>query len=326
LGVVDGANSPTLDWIEVRDYGCVRHVKAPLTRLHALIGPNDSGKSTLLRAISDVVEALSFLSSVQWLRMSDLGTTPPVLSLDLGVGIGDWHFSTKRPKSPISGWKRAAIVRFEADALRAPSGLIPEDKKEELINRRGLGLAGVYMAILGRGDDLFQRLGERLRQFFPTVKAIRVTAVASDKLVLEVELVDGARVRADKMSEGLLYYLAYAALPYFAPSSILLIEEPETGLHPARIAEVVRMLRAMTEQPDGPQIIMATHSPLVINELRPEEVSVVTRPSVEVGTQVTRLMDTPHFAERSKVYALGELWLSYADGNFEAPLLEGKSP
>ncbi len=128
------------------------------------------------------------------------------------------------------------------------------------------------------------------------------------------------------MSEGLLYYLAYAALPYFAPSSILLIEEPETGLHPARIAEVVRMLRAMTEQPDGPQIIMATHSPLVINELRPEEVSVVTRPSVEVGTQVTRLMDTPHFAERSKVYALGELWLSYADGNFEAPLLEGKSP
>lgn len=31
--------------------------------------------------------------------------------------------------------------------------------------------------------------------------------------------------------------------------------------------------------------------------------------------------DTPNFAERSKVYALGELWLSYANGDDEGPLL-----
>jgi hypothetical protein len=68
---------------------------------------------------------------------------------------------------------------------------------------------------------------------------------------------------------------------------------------------------------------MATHSPLVINELQPEEVSVVTKASVDEGTKVTRIKDTPNFAKRSSVYALGELWLAYADGNVEAPLLEG---
>lgn len=65
---------------------------------------------------------------------------------------------------------------------------------------------------------------------------------------------------------------------------------------------------------------MATHSPLVVNELRPEEVSVVTR-DPEQGTKVTRIDATPNFAARSSVYALGELWLSYCDGDFEAPLL-----
>jgi ABC-type polar amino acid transport system ATPase subunit len=39
--------------IEIRNFGCIRDVKLSLTRLHALIGPNDSGKSTILRAIRE---------------------------------------------------------------------------------------------------------------------------------------------------------------------------------------------------------------------------------------------------------------------------------
>jgi hypothetical protein len=40
-------------------------------------------------------------------------------------------------------------------------------------------------------------------------------------------------------------------------------------------------------------------------------------------TAPAALKDTPGFADRSKVYALGELWLSYSDGKDEAPLLQG---
>jgi predicted ATPase len=93
-------------------------------------------------------------------------------------------------------------------------------------------------------------------------------------------------------------------------------------LHPARIAEVVRILRRISES--GTQVIIATHSPLLVNELQPGEVSVVTR-NPESGTQVKLISQTPNFEKRSKVYALGELWLSYANGMDEAPLLEGQS-
>lgn len=79
----------------------------------------------------------------------------------------------------------------------------------------------------------------------------------------------------------------------------------------------MRVLRRISERV---QVILATHSPFVINELQGDEVTVVTRPDGQ-GTQVRRLCDTPNFEERSKLYALGELWVSYADGKNEEPLL-----
>lgn len=59
----------------------------------------------------------------------------------------------------------------------------------------------------------------------------------------------------------------------------------------------------------------------MINELQPEEVTIVTR-NAERGTICTPMKDTKHFETRSKIYALGELWLSYADGNFESGLVD----
>ena len=44
--------------IQVLNYGCLRYVDVPMGRFHVLIGPNATGKSTLMDAVkfvSDVV-------------------------------------------------------------------------------------------------------------------------------------------------------------------------------------------------------------------------------------------------------------------------------
>lgn len=99
---------------------------------------------------------------------------------------------------------------------------------------------------------------------------------------------------------------------------MILVEEPEKGLHPSRIAEVMRVLRKISETT---QVVLATHSPLVVNELKPEEVTLVTR-TKEAGTTFTPITEPPNFKKRSDAYALGELWLNYADGISEAPLFK----
>jgi predicted ATPase len=256
-----------------RDYGCLLDVTASLTPLHAFIGPNDSGKSTLLR----------------WMRTASA----------------------------------ARLVRFDPDALRKPSGQ-PGVQSGDLMDERGFGLPGVYFALRSHGDDVFSSIVVDVRRCFKAVQGLSVKAVTPSTIALEVELQNGARVSAEHMSKGLLCYLAFAALRHLQPASLLLVEEPENGFHPVLIREVIKILRAIVNE-TGTQVVLTTHSPLVINELEPEEVSIVTR-TEEAGTKVTPIVETHNFAKRSTIYSLGELWLSYANGIDEEPLLHGREP
>jgi energy-coupling factor transporter ATP-binding protein EcfA2 len=347
--------------VSVEQYGCVRAARFGLTPFHAFIGPNDSGKSTLLRALRTVMQfangsfqphhgrllpfdpllpepipaglLIGAKTAVGWYAVAGVGSS--LLEERLGLpGSSEW-LKAPRPfnvpsaflRSTNAGAKAALdrlgsprLLRLDPDALRSPSGLIIESQGLEFLDDRGLGLPGVYHAIFVENPEALVAIRDEVKRLFPAVKQIRVPAVASNLVALEIELADGTRVRGDGLSEGLLYYLAYAALRHLAPAGTLLVEEPENGLHPARIREVIAVLRAISD--GGTQVIMATHSPLVVNELHPEEVSVVTR-THQRGTEVNPIAETPDFAKRSQVYALGELWLSYADGEQEAPLRNG---
>lgn len=355
-----------------QNYGCLHDVTVRFGRLHALIGPNDSGKSTILRAVRTLgqlaTESFSHPND-RWNPFDpgfdDIGgvtrpavlkaTTPEgsysfekheVVSMGGRGGIShveecvevdgqstkerreltersvllsrldppDWRYGVARE---LSGVRYLALSE---EGLRQPSGFMP--KHQLFVSERGEGLPGLYFTLRNDRERAFERILTEVRTLFPTVKTVRTQPRTTTELELEVELVDGTRVRAPHVSTGLLYYLAFAALPeFFGPISTILIEEPENGLHPARIAQVMRVLRALSENQRA-QIVITTHSPLVVNELRPEEVSVVTRASIETGTQVTPITATPNFAKRSGVYALGELWLSYADGDIERALFD----
>lgn len=334
----------TIRAFHAKNYGCLRDVHVTLgTRLHAFVGPNDSGKSTLLRGLQSTLETA-------WARTGAPGlwrhtTSPSLLRCDVdggsyeievegkpafraritsGAPLSTHPLTTKddpRDQPVLAQLRGARFCQFDASALRSESGLVPQNEVVGFFDERGFGLPGIYQAVLGRGDEAFGEIRKCVQQLFPTVKRIAVVPVTRSEVSLEVELTDGTRVRAAEISAGLLYYLAFAAIPHLAAVSALLLEEPENGLHPARITEIIRLLRAFAERTDT-QVFMATHSPLILNELSPDEISVVTRPSLETGTLITPLRATPHFERRSKVYSPGELWLAYCDGDLEAPLLD----
>lgn len=285
-----GAPAPFYQHITITGFRCIKSVELHLTRLHALIGPNDSGKSSILRALED-----------HWERtVSELRAQGESV-----VGLED------------SAPPAVRFLRLDPDALRRPSSLIPDESSLRFADERGTGLAGLYDALLSRDRAAFIELENAFRRLFPTVRALRLDNTREGQKVLGLTLLDGAKVTTDEMSEGMLYWLAFAILDHLDPVDLLLIEEPENGLHPSRIREVVRVLRAHSLRT---QVILATHSPLVINELEPEEVTLITR-TPEHGTRATPMAATKNFAERAKVYALGELWLSYADGEVEGELV-----
>lgn len=291
-----------MERIRVKEFRCVKDAEIRLTPLHALIGPNDSGKSSLLRAISD-----GLIGVVSRLRADGTPMSPAErrASLDSYLRQG---ISSKYPRP---------LLRLDPDEIRRDVPLYTAGDLLWFRNERGLGLAGLYDTLLGRDRRAFTQLEDRFRALFPTVAALRLYNASAQTKSIGLTLVGGREVSALQMSEGMLYWLAFAIVEHLAPVEMLLIEEPENGLHPSRIREVVTILREISKRT---HVLLATHSPLVINELGPDEVTIVTR-DAERGTICTPMRETKMFEQRSKVYALGELWLSYADGNFETELV-----
>ncbi len=312
----DSNRSSWIKALKVENYGCVRDATLNLTSLHALIGPNDSGKSTLLRALQDVCRSVQGDATVLQMLSPNARLLATIAPSGLKYPVGRGSGTAIPPGWNPEGVRGAFLLRADPDELRKPWHLIPDQHPIAFQNDRGLGLASVIDAITDRQVAERVALDEEVQRLFPTVERIQLKVVSGNK-TLGVRLRSGIEVAPERMSEGLLYYLAFAVLRLVQPTGILLVEEPENGLHPARIKEVVGILREISKTR---QVVLATHSPLVINELAPDEVTVVTR-RTDAGTELTLMKETPHFAERTKVYALGELWVSYADGLLEEPLL-----
>lgn len=311
---------PHIERLRVRNFRCIKEVDFPLTPLHALIGPNDSGKSTLLDVFTTfsrgVVESeVTVFSAGQALtfRSEGLFEHQPDANPETALRNQQHQSPSQGMTSLVIPWR---LLRLDPDAMRQPTNLIPHGQPLAY-STRGEGLAAVYDAFLSRRIDVFLEISKRFTALFPTARSIQLTNPSQTTKALGIELIDGRSVGAERLSEGMLYWLAFAALPYLQPTPLILIEEPENGLHPSRIGDVMSVLREVS---NTSQIIVATHHPLVINELQPDEVTLITR-TPERGTIATPLSSTKNFEQRSKVYALGELWLNYADGEFESDLV-----
>jgi predicted ATPase len=85
------------------------------------------------------------------------------------------------------------------------------------------------------------------------------------------------RWSANEISDGTVRALALLASTYDPRSSLLALEEPENAVHPWILRVFVGACREITEQESEKQIIVTTHSPVLINELQPDEIEVVWR-------------------------------------------------
>jgi len=119
----------------------------------------------------------------------------------------------------------------------------------------------------------------------------------------------------NQVSDGCLLTLACLALAH-APDApdLIAIEEPERGLHPVLIGEVISALRQLAsgDMGTGVQVVLATHSAALLDHLEPHEVRFMRRDR-EGNTQLeTATANKEGWAEFFRDYEdrLGDAWLS----------------
>lgn len=311
---------PYLQRVRIANYRVVQDCELKLTRLHALVGANDCGKSTLLRALGlaqrmfDVQQLLGPPPSttafeLDWsdglkARRSDDNFGHSVLDASLAGNVLTSGSAGRGHKelAPYRGDPR--FVRFDAASLMQPCELIPSASGILFDDERGAGLAAVYDALLSRRRPAFDAIDRELGVLFPSIEALVLINVdrAHKQIAVRLKGASGP-LPADQLSEGMLFFLAHAALPHLDSVPLLLIEQPENGLNPAAIGELARLLRRLSADT---QVVLTTHSPVLLDELTSDEISLVTRD--ETGTHATLLSAVPGYAAKAGTLPPGQIW------------------
>jgi predicted ATPase len=125
-----------------------------------------------------------------------------------------------------------------------------------------------------------------------------------------VEEKGGAVYGAEDMSDGLLLFIGMTVAAQMKAETpcVLALEEPERGIHPRRLRDLVDYMLRLTKS--GVQVVLTTHSPTLLDEFRDSPESVLIFDRDEKGTHVTRLSDRPAWARELGGASLGELWYS----------------
>ena len=372
--------------LRVKNFKALRDIEVELTPIHVLIGPNDSGKTSILDVIAALCRSVdhplthAFLGSwkgteLVWNGHPDL---PVRIDVDFdndaitGYGIsvrfgmrgrkasmmkefvikGENHLELEnrldrtlvKRQLDEPGWSHPKRDELK-DVQKLLEGVhyyywnprflalpvAPDSKRRFRMEPNGFGLALCLDEILSFDRDRFVQLERRFTKVFTHIKSIKLVSEmayrapvddpeqvtmlnkADGKGLYFVMKGSGQLVPASQASDGTLLVLAYLSILYLPkPPRLLLVEEPENGIHPKRLRDILEILSNLVHEQPHTQVVLTTHSPYGLDLFKPEEVTLCTK--LDTGEiKTTRLSDSPTVMQQLDVFTLGEVWTSEGD-------------
>lgn len=207
-------------------------------------------------------------------------------------------------KSILNAWR---VYHFhdtsDTAAVKQTSDL--EDNK--YLRHDGGNLAAFLYWMRNKELSHYKRIVSVIRQIAPFFDdfILEPTRLNPGKIMLEWREKEVEHdFQAHQMSDGTLRFVCLAAvLLQPRPPALLILDEPELGLHPYAIDQLAALLGAASDQT---QIIASTQSVTLVDALEAEDLIVVNR---EFGDSVFRRYDSEQLSNWMESYSLGDLWL-----------------
>jgi energy-coupling factor transporter ATP-binding protein EcfA2 len=250
--------------ITFKNFRVLRETTLTLGPMTLLIGPNGSGKTTVLdalRAVGDLSNspsAFDLLSASERPNVSsDVG-----LSLELGtpfesiVAEHTWARDPRaghsyhsvyytHPHREVSGdeqheiqtaLRRIRVYGLDPDAIAEPR---PLKSNAELL-QTGEGLPVVLDQLRDQAPERFEALNEDLGRWIPEFNRIRFTTTPQGARAVHLRTREGNYpIPASQLSAGTRFALVMLTLAHLpAPPPLIGIEEPDRGIHPRLLRDV----------------------------------------------------------------------------------------
>jgi len=315
------------------------------SRLTVLVGPNGSGKTSVLRGIYWLCQmatddGLSKKASAE-VRETFQETfsgekEPQLIEVATQIAEGDSGFRFRMYPGTAS---QPAIERFLGETIAkaqvfahpglefGPAELIQlhpgklaapslTEQTPPSLKPNGSGLASLLSYFKNEDEVRFAQAVSMLRKVVDRVQGIRITRVKvggsghfGEGLLFDLPNRKG--VPASAMSDGTLYALGLIVkiLDPQRPKT-LLIDDIDHGFHPKAQLTLVELLHKLLDEIPDLQIIATSHSPYILDRLNWNEVRVSSLRD-DGSAVVARLEDHPDFDRWKDAMSPGEFWSTF---------------
>jgi predicted ATPase len=308
-------------------FKALRATQVSLAPFNLVIGPNGSGKTSLIESIQRLrtlaalpVSEVSFGREMAGPEI-EFRFGEPFAGLRVKLGCeSDLVCDTLRLEpAHAAGWDalRREIATMRAYVLDhdALAGAGRRDDGAELAPDGG-NLAAVLAHLQAEHPAAFDALSAEALRLMPEFRALRVRESGGGGVEFALELVEGDVLPAAELSQGTLYLLGLLALAFDPrPPRLLCIEEIDRGIHPRMLREVRDVLYRLSYPEKGSgraavQVLTTSHSPYFIDLFRDHPEEVIISQKAGRAARFERLSDRPDLPELLREGSLGDMWFS----------------
>jgi len=365
--------------VTIKNFKPFREITTDLEPLTVFVGPNASGKTSILEALHYLSQTVNtdphdlFVGERWPVDIQHKGTdngicisagsslhrkgfeyrlvlgkipkkhggnkaSPWTIEWDMGdvSGIATDQFHTKHRASGdrvvFKDLSHAVFIRLDPRKLALSSHL---DMKTRFENG-GSGLPVALVDLKVEDSDRYNTVVEGLKSVVPAIIDIRLKKIEITETKLEMIEIDGKllprniihsqegwgiqfdttagkNIPASSMSEGTLLVLGLLTVLAKADKpTLILLDDIDRALHPKAQYDLISLIRKLMKNNPDLQIIATSHSPYLLDHLKPEEIRLTTLD--ENGcAQVGKLTDHPDFEKWKETMRPGEFWSSVGE-------------
>jgi predicted ATPase len=237
----------------------------------------------------------------RWRELGSGQTTPELLkdkdnrSVTGGPNVGFYVYQA------IKSWK---IYHFHDTSKVAPMRRFETIDDMDYLRFDAANIAPYLFHLQNHENSVYNQIIETIRLVTPFFDDFILKPNQNEKVrLLWKQKGSDYPLKPQHLSDGTLRFICLTtALLQPEPPSLIIIDEPELGLHPYAIEILAELIEATSKKT---QLIVSTQSPALVDYFEPEDIIIVNRSQ---GASVFKRLNKSELSEWLSDYSMGELW------------------